>query len=111
MAQRTATKAGRPGRRTVHAPSRRPEAEDRSTMIVAIDGPAGSGKSTVAKAVASELGMRYLDTGAMYRALTWRAMQEGIDPSDGPALASLAHRTVFSFDDSGGVVAGRAGGA
>jgi len=107
MAQRTATKAGRPGRRTVHAPSRRAEVEDRSTVIVAIDGPAGSGKSTVAKAVASELGIRYLDTGAMYRALTWRAMQEGIDPTDGPSLASLAHKTVFSFDDSGVVVDGR----
>ena len=44
------------------------------TMIVAIDGPAGAGKSTVARALAERLGFRYLDTGAMYRALTWLAM-------------------------------------
>ena len=48
-------------------------------MIVAIDGPAGAGKSTVASRLAERLGFRYLDTGAMYRALTWLAMQEGID--------------------------------
>src|SRR5205823_1496783 len=48
-------------------------------MIVAIDGPAGAGKSTVARALAERLGFRYLDTGAMYRALTWLAMREGID--------------------------------
>lgn len=76
-------------------------------MIVAIDGPAGSGKSTVAKGVATELGIRYLDTGAMYRALTWKATQEGIDPTDAPTLVALAHRTVFSFDDTGIVVDGR----
>ena len=48
-------------------------------MIVAIDGPAGAGKSTVARALAERLGFRYLDTGAMYRALTWLAMQRGVD--------------------------------
>ena len=48
-------------------------------MIIAIDGPAGSGKSTVAKLVASEMGFAYLDTGAMYRAVAYRALQEGID--------------------------------
>lgn len=59
-------------------------------MIVAIDGPAGAGKSTVARAVARRLGVAYLDTGAMYRALTWLALQRGIAPSDGAALAALA---------------------
>ena len=50
------------------------------TMIVAIDGPAGAGKSTVARQLAERLGFRYLDTGAMYRALTWLAMQRGSSP-------------------------------
>ena len=59
-------------------------------MIVAIDGPAGAGKSTVARAVARRLGVAYLDTGAMYRALTWLAQQRGIAPADADALAALA---------------------
>lgn len=52
------------------------------TIIVAIDGPSGVGKSTVAKAVASRLGLPYLETGAMYRALGWKIYQERIDPED-----------------------------
>jgi cytidylate kinase len=68
-------------------------------MIVAIDGPAGAGKSTVARALAQRLGFRYLDTGAMYRALTWLAMQRGLDLSDEHALASLAREEPVSFDD------------
>ena len=59
-------------------------------MIVAIDGPAGAGKSTVARAVARRLGVAYLDTGAMYRALTWLAQQRGIAPADADGLAALA---------------------
>jgi cytidylate kinase len=59
-------------------------------VIVAIDGPAGAGKSTVARAVARRLGVAYLDTGAMYRALTWLAGQRGIAASDADALAALA---------------------
>jgi cytidylate kinase len=59
-------------------------------VIVAIDGPAGAGKSTVARTVARRLGVAYLDTGAMYRALTWLALQRGIDPSDAEGLAALA---------------------
>ena len=59
-------------------------------MIVAIDGPAGAGKSTVARAVARRLGVAYLDTGAMYRALTWLARERGIDPSDADGLVALA---------------------
>ena len=59
-------------------------------MIVAIDGPAGAGKSTVARRLARRLGAGYLNTGAMYRALTWLALEAGIAPSDGPALAALA---------------------
>ena len=59
-------------------------------MIVAIDGPAGAGKSSVARALAPRLGFRYLDTGAMYRALTWLALQRGIALDDVPALVELA---------------------
>ncbi len=59
-------------------------------MIVAIDGPAGAGKSTVARVVARRLGVAYLDTGAMYRAITWLARESAVSPSDGPALAALA---------------------
>jgi cytidylate kinase len=66
-------------------------------MIVAIDGPAGSGKSTVARALAERLGFRYLDTGAMYRALTWLARRDGVALEDGPALAALAEEHPVSF--------------
>jgi CMP/dCMP kinase len=68
-------------------------------MIVAIDGPAGAGKSTVARALAERLGFRYLDTGAMYRAVTWLAMQRGVDLSDAEALAALARAEPVTFDD------------
>lgn len=61
-------------------------------MIVAIDGPAGAGKSTVARLVADRLGMGYLDTGAMYRALTLLALREGVSRDDGRELAALAAR-------------------
>lgn len=59
-----------------------------ATHVVAIDGPAGAGKSSVAKTVARRLGYLFLDTGAMYRAATWRAMHHGIDLDDGEALAA-----------------------
>src|SRR5205823_3312708 len=59
-------------------------------MIVAIDGPAGAGKSTVAKRLAERLGFRYLDTGAMYRAVTWLALQHGLPLANGAMLAQLA---------------------
>lgn len=70
-------------------------------MIVAIDGPAGAGKSSVARALAERLGFHYLDTGAMYRALTWLALHEGVPLDDGPALASLAdaHPVAFGSGD------------
>jgi cytidylate kinase len=72
-------------------------------MIVAIDGPAGAGKSTVARALAERLGFRYLDTGAMYRALTWLAMQRGLDLGAGAALAELARAEPVVFDAEGRV--------
>ncbi len=68
---------------------------------MAIDGPAGAGKSTVARALAERLGFRYLDTGAMYRALTWLAMQRRLDLGDAQGLAQLAREqpVLFSEDD------------
>ena len=72
-------------------------------MIVAIDGPAGSGKSTVASTLARRLGFQYLDTGAMYRALTWIARRNRTDPADGPALARLASAHPVSFGPAGRV--------
>ena len=67
-------------------------------MVKAIDGPAGAGKSTVARALAERLGFRYLDTGAMYRALTWLAMQRGVDLGDEGKLAALARAEPVRFE-------------
>ncbi len=61
-------------------------------LTVAIDGPAGAGKSTVAKRVATALGFTYIDTGAMYRAVAWKALQKGVPATDAEALAELARR-------------------
>ncbi len=72
-------------------------------MIVAIDGPAGAGKSTVASRLAERLGFRYLDTGAMYRALTWLAMHEGIPLAEGDKLGKLAREHQVDLDESGRV--------
>jgi CMP/dCMP kinase len=72
-------------------------------MIVAIDGPAGAGKSTVARMLAERLGFRYLDTGAMYRALTWLAMKEGIDLGDAARLGALARDNPVQLDPEGRV--------
>jgi cytidylate kinase len=72
-------------------------------MIVAIDGPAGAGKSTVARRLAERLGFRYLDTGAMYRALTWLARQRGIALANGDQLGELAAQNPVSFDERGRV--------
>lgn len=69
--------------------SRNPAAGNRRPVI-AIDGPAGSGKSTVSQAVAVRLGLDRLDTGAMYRAVTWAVLEAGIDPGDQAAVADLA---------------------
>jgi len=58
--------------------------------LIAIDGPAGAGKSTVAEALAGRLGLDRLDTGAMYRAVAWRVLDQGIDPADRAAVAAVA---------------------
>jgi cytidylate kinase len=72
-------------------------------MIVAIDGPAGAGKSTVARRLAERLGFSYLDTGAMYRALTWLAMRRGLPLGDGEPLGDLARSNPVTFDEGGRV--------
>ncbi len=72
-------------------------------MIVAIDGPAGAGKSSVARALSQRLGFRYLDTGAMYRALTWLALRQGIALDDVTSLEELARQNPIEFDEGEGV--------
>lgn len=67
-------------------------------MIIAIDGPAGSGKSSTAKAVASRLKFTFLDTGAMYRAVTLKCLREGVAASDESALAGIISNTRIDFD-------------
>ncbi|HYV58803.1 MAG TPA: (d)CMP kinase [Acidimicrobiia bacterium] len=72
--------------------------------VVAIDGPAGSGKSTVARGVADALGLEVLDTGAMYRAVTLLALEGGFDPGDGEAIAQAAGRAVLELGDPPGSI-------
>jgi cytidylate kinase len=66
-------------------------------IIVAIDGPSGAGKGTIARAVAARLGYRHIDTGAMYRALAWKAVHEGVALTDEAAVAALAERVQFDI--------------
>jgi len=66
-------------------------------MIIAIDGPAGSGKSTIAKLVAKGLNYRYIDTGAMYRAVAWTAQKKGLSLTDETAMAELARSLKIEF--------------
>lgn len=85
------------------------EEGDRHTMdedltVVAIDGPAGSGKSTVARKLADALDLEYLDTGAMYRSVTFAALAHGIDPEDGDKVAALARDIEIDLQPGGVVV-------
>lgn len=70
---------------------------DRASLVVAVDGPSGAGKSTVSRGVARELRLRYLDTGAIYRALTWWVLHHGVDPRDPASEAAVVGR-LDSFD-------------
>jgi cytidylate kinase len=72
-------------------------------FVIALDGPAASGKSTVGLGAARQLGFHYLDTGLLYRALTWLALQRQVDPSDEAGLAELAGRLRLTLADSGDV--------
>ena len=74
--------------------------------LIAIDGPAGSGKSTVARAVAARLGVAHLDTGAMYRAVALAALRRGVDPGDEEAVAEVARRAEIEVGDDKVVVDG-----
>ena len=67
-------------------------------MIVTIDGPAGAGKSTVARLLAERLQFNFLDTGAMYRAVTWAALEGGLDLTDGERLSEMATRIELRMD-------------
>ena len=68
-------------------------------FIIAIDGPSGAGKGTIARAVARRLGFHHVDTGAMYRALAWKAVHEGLELSDEMMVAALAERAQFDVSD------------
>ena len=68
-------------------------------IVIAIDGPAGSGKSTVSKLIAKRLGLLYIDTGAMYRALTLKAMRKSIDLHDEKSLVELAKTTKIELEE------------
>ncbi len=72
-------------------------------MILAIDGPAGAGKSTVAQELARELGLSFLDTGAMYRAVTWVVLERGVDPHDEVACGAIARSVRIDFGPDGRV--------
>ena len=67
-------------------------------LIVAIDGPSGAGKGTVARAVAARLGYRHVDTGAMYRAVAWRALHDGVAVTDEAAVAAIGERATFDLE-------------
>jgi cytidylate kinase len=66
-------------------------------LVIAVDGPSGAGKSTVARLLAKRLGYTYIDSGAMYRAIGWKAKGEGVDPADEHALGALCGRTKISI--------------
>jgi len=70
----------------------------RRPLVIAIDGPSGSGKSSTSRGVADKLGLAFLDTGAMYRAVTWLALHEGVDLDDRAAIAELSARALVEVD-------------
>lgn len=74
---------------------RQPARKALDTMVIAVDGAAGSGKSSASRGVAEALDLRYLDSGAMYRALTWQLLLDGVDVSDAAAVAAHADRAII----------------
>jgi CMP/dCMP kinase len=85
-----------------HHTAVRPTGRYRSpcVKVIAIDGPAGSGKSTVAKRLAERLGLEYLDTGAMYRAVTFAVLSRGLDPADAKPVADVARSVTLEMNGS-----------
>ncbi|MCU1358746.1 MAG: cmk [Ilumatobacteraceae bacterium] len=77
-----------------------------AVRVIAIDGPAGAGKSTIARALAARLGLEYLDTGAMYRAVTYAAVRRGLDLDDDAAIAQFARDVTLEVSDQGVMVDG-----
>ena len=75
-------------------------ARDSAPRVVAIDGPAASGKSSVARALAQQIGFDYVNSGAMYRAITWHVLEKGIPPGDASAIAQLVESTRIDGDGS-----------
>ena len=71
---------------------------EQKRLIIAIDGPSGAGKGTIARTIARRLGYRHIDTGAMYRAVAWRALHDGVDLTDATAVAQLARETVLEIE-------------
>ncbi|WP_426572891.1 (d)CMP kinase [Aquihabitans sp. McL0605] len=82
------------------------DAPDRPFTVIAIDGPAGSGKSTVGRRLAATLGLDYLDTGAMYRGVTFAALRRNIDPADTDVVARLAEQVELDLQDGTLIVDG-----
>ena len=91
------------------APGPRSGSASAPTLVIAIDGPSGSGKSTVARRVAAALQLRYLDTGAIYRALTWAVLDRGVDPDDVDGVLAVAAEAQIrvSTDPQAQAVVGR----
>ncbi|MCT4509210.1 MAG: (d)CMP kinase [Tepidibacter sp.] len=71
-----------------------------NNMVIAIDGPAGAGKSTIAKIISNRLNINYIDTGAMYRAITYKSIRDGININDEEALIEMAKKTHIDFKDN-----------
>lgn len=75
-----------------------------NALIIAIDGPSASGKSTISRLVAHRLGCTYVDTGAMYRAVTWKALEEHLDPANTDQVTAMLHRIKIDFEIANGEI-------
>ena len=98
------------GKETWGRTIRLPRVTDAPALTIAVDGPSGSGKSSVSKAVATRLGLAYLDTGAMYRALTWWCVQRGLDLDDRAAVAAAARELPLALTTDPAAPGVRVGG-